>query len=424
MKRLLSVFITAVFLLLAISAQAVTVYYQPTPYPLKKIDGSAMPQNLNIIHSHTGYVRSSLPSTNFFHDGGLMAGGWGDVYRMYFNWDLTGLPSVPDNVTLWLRSYPPVSPATQTGFQICIPNTPWDTTLTWNLQPGLVGCTASTSPITFPTTDSWKSVNVLGWYINWQNGTWTKNGMMISPLYVNNNFDYVRSSRYADFANDPQADGKRPILQFDFVPSLDLKMPLPGGYAWLLTNESGGYECTGGAPWPDTAHQGVNYFSLDVTYSGSGYPTSVPVLAAAGGKVIIKSNSGDSYPNGNYVIIDHDGYGDESTGFQTWYLHLADVPRRKNGTALQTGDTINQGDQIGFMGSTGHLNGVPTSTGVHLHFGVRYQNSGASTVPEMTKVIMEGSLLKSYQTECSINGSGVPISWIRRYSSSMIPTGK
>ena len=59
-------------------------------------------------------------------------------------------------------------------------------------------------------------------------------------------------------------------------------------------------------------------------------------------------------------------------------------------------------------------NGNPTSTGVHLHFGVRYQNHGYSHISELSKAIMEGLLFKSYQTECSV---GVPIDWIRYYRS-------
>ena len=169
-------------------------------------------------------------------------------------------------------------------------------------------------------------------------------------------------------------------------------MPLPGGYSWLLTTEVGGYDCIAKYPqyWPDSAHQGKNYYSIDIDPSGSGYPTSVPVLAAAGGKVIVNADSGDySSPNGNYIIIDHDGDGNAATGIQTWYLHLADVPKRKNGTVLATGSSVNQGDQIGIMGTTGHLNGVSTSTAVHLHFGVRHGDVDALTYPDLARVIME-----------------------------------
>ncbi len=422
MKKVIASLVAMVCLLLTMSAQATTVYYQPTPFPLKKSDGTAMPQDLSIIHSHTGYVRSSAPDLSFFNDQNLMIGGWGDVYRTYMNWDFSGLPSNPDNVILWARSYPPISPATQTSFQMCIPNTLWNTSMTWNTQPGFLGCTSSTSPFTFPTTDNWWGIYITGWYQNWMNATWPKDGVMFNPLYANNNFDFLRSSRYV-------SDGYRPILQFDFTPTLDLKMPLPGGYTWLLTTEVGGYDCLAKDPqyWPDTAHQGSNYFSIDITSTGSGYPTSVPILAAAGGKVVFAGKVDLPDPraaNGYYVIIDHDGDGDSNTGFQTRYLHLANPPARKNGTLLAVNNIVQQGDQIGIMGTTGVLpNGQPSSTGVHLHFGVRYQDNGASTVPSLTKVIMEGLLLKSYQTECAVDSTGKPTGWIRRYPSTLSPTG-
>ncbi len=243
-------------------------------------------------------------------------------------------------------------------------------------------------------------------------------------------FDKFASSR-VPAPTDARYLGTRPILRLDFTPTLTLKMPLPGGYRWLLTNEIGGYECKGESPWPDTAHQDNNYFSIDIkwenVYNSIG-PTpygeyNTPVLAAAGGKVIVNSDSGDQYPNGNYIVIDHDGDGNLNTGFSTRYLHLQDAPRRKNGTLLQTGEIVFQGDQIGIMGTTGYLNGVPTSTGVHIHFGVRYNNSGSLTVPELTKVVMESMVLKSYQTECAVNANGVPISRIRYYTSTNTPTG-
>ena len=232
----------------------------------------------------------------------------------------------------------------------------------------------------------------------------------------------------ANFAVDPLADGKRPFLRFDITPSIELKMPLPGGYSWLVTTEVGGYDCIAKYPqfWPDKAHQSSNYFSIDFVPAGAGYPTSVPVLAALGGRVAeIGINSG----NGNYIVIDHDGDGLVSSGFQTRYIHLDDVPRKKpvppatQGVALIAavngvgGDTVTQGDQVGILGQSG------LSTGYNLHFGVRYQNNGAATVPELARVLMEGKLLKSYQAECSVNSSSVPTDWIRRYPSTNTATG-
>lgn len=77
-----------------------------------------------------------------------------------------------------------------------------------------------------------------------------------------------------------------------------------------------------------------------------------PVMAAAGGKVIIAMQGGWNGGYGNYVVISH------ANGMQTLYAHL-------NSVSVSAGDTVSQGTVIGGMGTTGK------STGVHLHFEVR-----------------------------------------------------
>ena len=72
-----------------------------------------------------------------------------------------------------------------------------------------------------------------------------------------------------------------------------------------------------------------------------------PVVAAASGTVITASYD-SAY--GNYVIIDH---GDTSTV----YAHLS-------GLAVSYGDTVSQGQTVGYVGATGR------ATGTHLHFEV------------------------------------------------------
>lgn len=76
-----------------------------------------------------------------------------------------------------------------------------------------------------------------------------------------------------------------------------------------------------------------------------------PIRASKGGTVI---TAGWSNTYGNYVIISHSG------GYQTLYAHMTKYTVKK-------GQTVNQGELIGYVGSTGY------STGPHLHFGV-YKN--------------------------------------------------
>src|SRR3989339_429985 len=370
MKKLIGAILFVWSFLFATGASAVTVYYQPTPYPLWKMDGSLIPQYLNMVHIHDGWMNSYYPAIKpFQRDDKLQVGGWGDVYNTYIQFDLTGLPSDVTQSVLWLMPFSRGDNSTPTGVDFWWPPTSWDTTMTWDNQPAVQYPQDYYGGRAAPTVNQWWGTDITSIYRAWKNGTWTKNGLRLEPWLKNNNFDVFRSSRYADYVNDPYADGKRPILGLTFTPTLELKMPLPGGYSWLLTIEVGG-----------------------------------------------GNNPGDL--NGFYVVIDHDSDGQIITGFTTRYLHLKQAAARANGTLLAVGNSVNQGDQIGIMGTTGKdASGNPTSTAEHLHFGVRYQNKGYSYTTELTKAIMEGKLLKSYQTECAVNSSGVPTSRIRYYTS-------
>ncbi len=81
-----------------------------------------------------------------------------------------------------------------------------------------------------------------------------------------------------------------------------------------------------------------------------GAPTGTPIYASAGGTVIL-ANTGWSGGYGNMAIIQH------ANGTKTLYGHMSKL-------ATYTGDTVKQGEVIGYVGSTGH------STGPHLHFEV------------------------------------------------------
>lgn len=77
-----------------------------------------------------------------------------------------------------------------------------------------------------------------------------------------------------------------------------------------------------------------------------------PVLAAANGVVIVARESGWNGGYGSYVVIAHEN------GTQTLYGHLSSL-------AVQSGETVTQGQHIGNEGNSGR------STGPHLHFEVR-----------------------------------------------------
>ena len=78
-------------------------------------------------------------------------------------------------------------------------------------------------------------------------------------------------------------------------------------------------------------------------------PKNTPIYAAKSGVVTTSIKKG-SY--GNYVVVSH------SDGTSTLYAHM-------NSRAVKEGQTVKQGQVIGYVGTTG------SSTGNHLHFEVR-----------------------------------------------------
>lgn len=89
-------------------------------------------------------------------------------------------------------------------------------------------------------------------------------------------------------------------------------------------------------------HNGVDF----------GAPIGTPIMAAAGGQVIIARPSGYNGGYGEMIMIKH------ANGTETVYGHLSQV-------YVTEGQIVNQGDVIGALGNTGK------STGPHLHFEVR-----------------------------------------------------
>lgn len=94
--------------------------------------------------------------------------------------------------------------------------------------------------------------------------------------------------------------------------------------------------------------QGIHgYNSIDI-----GASVGTPIRAAASGRVIIAKSSGWNGGYGQYVVIKHDN------GVQTLYAHNSAI-------FVSAGEWVEQGVQIGSVGSTGN------STGPHTHFEVR-----------------------------------------------------
>jgi murein DD-endopeptidase MepM/ murein hydrolase activator NlpD len=96
-------------------------------------------------------------------------------------------------------------------------------------------------------------------------------------------------------------------------------------------------------------HYGIDYAA----------PTGTPVMATGNGTVIAAERKGG---NGNYVKVKH------PNGYVTYYLHLS-----RFGKGIRAGAHVNQGQVIGYVGSTGY------ATGPHLDY--RVQKNGKFVNP-------------------------------------------
>lgn len=114
-----------------------------------------------------------------------------------------------------------------------------------------------------------------------------------------------------------------------------------GGFAWPLPGYS---YISSGFGWRTLGGYSDYHRGIDIPA-----PYGTPIRASKGGQVVIATGHG-SY--GNYVVIDH------QNGESTLYAHQSML-------GCSVGQYVNQGDVIGYVGSTGY------STGNHLHFEVR-----------------------------------------------------
>lgn len=125
-----------------------------------------------------------------------------------------------------------------------------------------------------------------------------------------------------------------------------------GGFSWPCP---GFYSISSGF----ASRWGTFHGAIDIAGGNAG----AAVVASKGGTVVrVVTGCSHNYPKnsscgcgggyGNYVIIQHDGT------YSTLYGHMASV-------AVSAGQTVSQGQTIGYVGSTGF------STGFHLHFEVR-----------------------------------------------------
>lgn len=131
-------------------------------------------------------------------------------------------------------------------------------------------------------------------------------------------------------------------------------------------------------PLPDFRY-GYYYQNEDTVHTGVDIPSPLhkPVLAAGDGQVVftgygLMNGAGHTDdPYGLAVLIRHDFSYNNKTIY-TVYAHLDRID-------VETGQTVNMGDQIGTIGMTGN------TSGPHVHFEVRVDDSEGNRIqnPEL-----------------------------------------
>jgi len=125
----------------------------------------------------------------------------------------------------------------------------------------------------------------------------------------------------------------------------ELTFPFPAGDTWTMT---GGPHTSWGTLLPWAALD----FAPPAVVGGC-VPTTEVATAMANG-VVVRSETG-------VVMLDLDGDGDERTGWNILYLHLATTGR------ASVGRTLKVGDPVGYPSCEGG-----TATGTHIHIARKY----------------------------------------------------
>jgi hypothetical protein len=167
-----------------------------------------------------------------------------------------------------------------------------------------------------------------------------------------------------------------------------VKFTWPAGNASLVSDGFG--PRTPPKPGASSYHEGIDI----------GVGMGTPIMASADGDVIMAGNNGGL---GNCVEIKH------ANGYVTIYGHQSRI-------ATSVGKKVVQGQVIGYVGSTG------TSTGAHLHFGVR-DASGKLIDPMKVLYGTSSATYGSQNDSATASGSSAPASDMAGISDSRAKAG-
>lgn len=167
----------------------------------------------------------------------------------------------------------------------------------------------------------------------------------------------AESQNIVDFPfNDIPDDFKLKVGQLLIIPEgQPPETKIPKKNIQNFAQSSSTFKAPGGGSfiWPTVYQYISTYFAW--WHPGVDMPnkSAPPVIASDGGTVVV-AGWPDGYGYGNRIMIDH------GNGYTTLYAHLSNI-------YVSVGQTISRGQTIGQMGSTGR------STGIHLHFEIRYK---------------------------------------------------
>ncbi len=202
----------------------------------------------------------------------------------------------------------------------------------------------------------------------WQNAATASLHQYFNILYEPNRYDLAIASdgfakTYRSLFGDPWQNSQPHIPGSLTQPEFGL--PFEPNQIWAYT---------GG---PHTAWgKGEPYAALDFappSVAAGCQSTEVWATAVADG-LVVRSEIGE-------VVLDLDGDGDERTGWNVFYLHLASEGR------AQVGDQLKRGDRIGHPSCEGGA-----STGTHVHLARKYNGEwmAAEGVDGILAFDMEG----------------------------------
>lgn len=200
----------------------------------------------------------------------------------------------------------------------------------------------------------------------WQNGEYVRAGRVLAGEFVNNGVSY--QSVWFEEPNSKQGGGGYYTFDGKSLKKAFLKSPLE--FSRISSGFSGRIHPISGQ-WRQ--HQGVDFAA----------PTGTPIRASGDGVVDFIGVQGGY---GNIVVLKH------WNNYSTAYAHMS-----RFAASLKKGMKVNQGEVIGYVGTTGW------STGPHLHYEFRVNNEPrdpmAVDVPNMQP--LAGVELQRFRTVAS-----------------------